>query len=121
MKIILAGILFLSPMIASADHIDVFEFKFNGKCTFEKYLGVVKEFNQWGAKYDYKAEILVPIQSNNLESMYWVGRSKSAAAFGKAWDTWRNAVADPNSVESKLLARLTACGTNISRQGYDAY
>jgi len=121
MKIVLAIVLLMSPMLASADHLDVFEFKFNGSCSFEKYMAVVKDFNQWGAKNDYKAEILRPIQSDNLVSMYWVGRSKNAAAFGKAWDAWRNAVADPNSVESKLLARLMACGSNISRTGYDTY
>jgi hypothetical protein len=121
MKRIIATMLLLSPMIAWANHIDVFEFKGNGSCTFNNYLAVVREFNQWGAKNDHKAEILVPIQSDILARMYWVGRRQSAAALGKATDTWCNAVADPNSLESKLLARLQACASNISRQGYETY
>jgi hypothetical protein len=121
MKRILAIMLLLSPMIALADHLDVIEFKLNDGCSFDKYLAIVKDFNQWGAKNGYRAEILAPIQSNNLVSMYWVGRSKDAATCGKAWDTWRNGQSDPNSVESKLWVRFSACMTSLSRRGYDAY
>jgi len=76
---------------------------------------------QWGSKNGYKSEVLRPIQSHNLVSLYWVGRSKDAAAFGKAWDTWRNELADPNSVASKLWARFLKCSTNLGRRGYDVY
>jgi hypothetical protein len=122
MKRRLAIMLFsLAPTLALADHIDVIEFKLNAGCSFDKYMAIVKDFNEWGAKNGYRAEILTPIQSNHLASLYWAGRSKDAATFGKAWDTWRNAQADPNSVESKLWARFQACETNLSRQGYDSY
>jgi hypothetical protein len=122
MKGILAIMLFcLAPMIAAADHIDVIEFKLNNGCDFDKYMAIVKDFNQWAAKYGYHAEMLVPIQSNNLVSMYWAGRSKDTATFGKIWDAWRNGQADPNSTEAKLGARLDACVTDLSRAGYDTY
>jgi hypothetical protein len=122
MKRILAIILFLAPIIAWADHVDVIEFKLNDGCSLDKYMAIANDFNnQWGAKNGYRAEVLVPIQSNNLVSMYWVGRSKDAAAFGKAWDTWRNELKDANSVAGKLVARFAACTTNLSRRGYDTY
>jgi hypothetical protein len=53
--------------------------------------------------------------------MFWVGRSKDAATFGKAWDTWRDGLSVPDSLASKLWARFQACTTNLSRRGYDAY
>ena len=51
--------------------------------------------------------------------MFWVGRSANAAAYGQAWDTWRNDLKDPTSVASKLSALFQACSTNIGRRGYD--
>ena len=122
MKRILAILLLLSPLVALADHLDVIEFKLNDGCSFDKYMAIANDFNtQWGAKNGYHAEVLTPIESNNLVSMYWAGRSKDAAAFGKAWDTWRNEGKDPNSVAGKLVARFAACSTNLSRRGYDTY
>ena len=110
------------PVAAAADHLDVIEFKINDGCTFNKFVEIAHDFNtQFGSQNGYHAEVLMPIQSQNLVSMYWVGRSKDAAAFGKAWDNWRNGLADPNSVSSKLWARFLACSTNLSRRGYDVY
>ena len=110
------------PAVAAADYVDVIEFKLNEGCSLEKYMEIVRDFNsQWGVNNGYKAEVLAPIQSQNLVSMYWLGRTKDAATFGKAWDVWRNALADPNSVPSKLWARFGACETNLSRRGYDTY
>ncbi len=121
MKKLIALALLALPLAASADHLDVIEFKLNDGCSFDKYMGVVKDFNVWGAKYGYKAEVLMPIQSQNLVSLFWVGRSKDAAAFGKAWDTWRNELGDPNSGPGKLWPRFLECSTNLSRRGYDTY
>ena len=77
----------LLPIGAIADHIDVIEFTLNESCTMSKYLAIKDDFNeQWGAKNGYRSEVLVPIQSNNLTSLFWVGRSDNAATYGKAWD-----------------------------------
>ncbi len=46
----------------------------------------------------------VPLQSDSFEAVFRIGRSANAAAFGKAWDTWRDALANPNSVPTKLQA-----------------
>lgn len=122
MRMCLAMLLLAVPMIAAADHLDVIEFTLDEGCSFDKYMEIVNDFNtQWGSQNGYKAEILTPIQSHNLESMFWVGRSANAAAFGKAWDTWRDAQADPSSVPSKLWARFQGCSTNIGRRGYDIH
>jgi hypothetical protein len=122
MKRLVAIVLLALPMGAIADHLDVIEFKLKAGCTFSTYMQIAKDFNsQWGAKNAYKSEILMPLQSNNLESLYWVGRSKDAASFGKAWDTWRDETMDPNSVAGRLSARFDACAENLSRRSYDVY
>lgn len=122
MKKLIAIALLALPFGATADHIDVIEFKLNDGCSFAKYLEIVKDFNsQFGAKHGYKAEVFSPIQSNNMTSLFWVGRTKDTTTFGKGWDTWRTNLNDPNSVESKLWARFLACSTNLSRRAYDTY
>ena len=120
MKTILSIMMLSLPMVAFADYVDVIEFKLNDGCKLENQLQIMRDFNtQWGVKNGYKAEILTPLQSPNLTSLFWVGRTKDAATFGKAWDTWRNELNDPNTVAGKLAARFGACGTNLSRRGYD--
>lgn len=122
MKAILALVLLGFSMNAFADYIDVIEVKLNEGCTLTEYVKIKDDFNsQWGSKNGYSSEILMPIQSQNLVSFYWVGRTASAAAFGNAWDVWRNGQSDPNSVPAKLSARFAACSTNVSRRGYDVY
>jgi hypothetical protein len=121
-RLLLVGLLLGLPVAAGADHLDVIEFKLKEGCSFDQYMAIVKDFNsQWGSQNGYTAEVLMPIQSHNLESMYWVGRTKDAAAFGKAWDAWRTQLGDPNSVAAKIWARFGACEVNLSRRGYDVY
>jgi len=121
-KKLVAIALLALPMGAAADHLDVIEFKLDDGCTFSTFMQITTDFNsQWADGYAYHAEVLMPLQSNNLESLYWVGRSKDAASFGKAWDAWRSQLSDPNSAASKLWARLQACSTNLARRGYDTY
>lgn len=110
------------PFSAFADYLDVIEVKLNEGCSFSQYLAIKNDFNsQWGSKNGYRAEVLMPIQSHNLVSFYWVGRAANAAAFGKAWDQWRDELSDPDSVAAKLWARFEACSMNMSRRGYDVY
>ena len=122
MKKILFTFLLTLPIGAFADHIDVIEFTLHENCSMSKYLAIKDDFNeQWGAKNGYRSEVLVPIQSGNLTSLFWVGRSDNAAAYGKAWDQWRDDLTDPDSVAAKLWARFLECSTNIGRRGYDVY
>lgn len=122
MKKILFAALALLPLTAAADHMDVIQFELKDGCSWEKYLQIKNDFNeQWGKKNGYQAEVIRPIQSHDLETLYWVGRSASAAAYGKAWDTWRDELTDPDSVAGKLAARFGECSMNVSRRGYDVY
>ncbi len=122
MKKLLFALLLALPIGALADHIDVFEVQLNEGCSVSAYVAMKNDFNeQWGKDYGYQAEVLVPIQSNNLTSLFWVGRSANTEVFGKAWDQWNKDLADPDSLASKLLARFEECSTNIGRRGYDAY
>lgn len=120
MRKILSVVLLVMPLAAFADHGDVIEVQLNEGCSLKQYLEIKDDFNaKWGRKNGYRAEVFVPVQADTLISLYWVGRSADAAAFGKAWDTWRSDLDKPDSVASKLWARFVACSTNISRRGYD--
>ena len=122
MKKLLILILLLSPSLVLAEYIDVIQFKLTGECSFSEYLEIKNDFNsQWGEANGYSSQVLMPLQNDNLVSMYWVGTAKNAAAFGAAWDTWRDALGDPDSIPAKLSARFQVCSENISRHGYDAY
>lgn len=119
-KLLLAACLLL-PTTASAEHWDVIAFKMTGKCSFEKFMGVVSDFNQWGAGHGYSAKIAAPLQSDDLETYFWIGSSADAATFGAAWDAWRDAQADANSTPAKLQKRFDECSENLRRDGYDVY
>jgi hypothetical protein len=121
MKRLLAAMLLITPMTSMADHLDVIEFKLNDGCRFSNYMAIVKDFNEWGKGFGYHAEVAMPIQRGTLQSMFWIGRSANAAAFGKAWDAWRDALANADSAPAKLEARFEACSTNVSRSGFDTY
>lgn len=122
MKKIIAIALLALPIGAAADHLDVIDFKLKEGCDVAKVAQIAHDFNtQWGASHGYHADVAVPLQSGDLESMRWLGRSKDAAAFGKAWDAWRAAVTDVNSVAGKLAARFDACTINTARRGFDVY
>ena len=119
MKRLLAAALLLMPMASVADHADIIEFKLT--CDMSEYLAVVRDFNAWGKDYGYQTEIAVKLFHPSLGTMIWHGRSANAKAFGKAWDTWRNALADPDSVPSKLNARFAKCSEIVARRSYDVY
>ncbi len=122
MKKILFTMLIISPLGALADHIDVIEVQLHEGCSVATYTAIKDDFNsQWGAMNGYQSEVLVPLQSDNLVSLFWVGRTANAAAFGNAWDVWSKDLTDPDSIASKLWARFLDCSTNVSRRGYDVY
>lgn len=119
-KIILATLLFV-PIGVSAEHMDVIEFEMLEGCSFDKYIEIVRDFNDWGADYGYNAKVAVPLQSDDLTSYYWLGTSKDAATFGKAWDAWRDDLGDSESAPARLWARFQECTRNLGRWGYDVY
>ncbi len=120
MKKILCVILLILPMGAFADHIDVIEMQLNEGCSLSTLLAIKDDLNEWAKEYGYQAEVLSPIQSNNLTSLYWVGRSASAAAFGEAYDQWTTDLMDPDTVPSKLVTRFQECTVNLGRRSYYA-
>ena len=115
-------LLFTLPLsVSAASHMDVIEFELAEGCSFDNYMEIVSDFNNWAADYGYSSRIAMPLQNDNLTSMYWLGESKDAATFGAAWDQWRNSQGDSESTESKLSARFEECSTNVGRWGYDIY
>ena len=118
MKKILLFILFSLPLAASAGHMDVIEMELNDGCSVADLTMIVKDFNKWGKSHGYIAELAVPLQSDNLTSVFWIGRSKNTAAFGAAYDSWEADVPNAKSAPGKLSARFEACTTNVARRGY---
>ena len=106
------------PLIASADYVDVIELKMKEGCTMTKYLDIVKDFNVLLEPKGYKAEIMSPFYSSNLESCIWVGRSKNIEIFGKGANAYYDAATVANSAEGKLAARFRDCSTSIARRSY---
>ncbi len=119
MKKLIAALLLLMPMASVADHSDVIEFKLT--CSMDEYMAIVRDFNAWGKDHGYQTEIAVKHFHPNPGTLIWAGRSANAKAFGKAWDSWRNALADPASVPSRLNARFGKCSETVSRRSYDVY
>jgi len=120
-KLVIAALTFF-PLSASADHMDVIEVTLKEGCTVEQYVAIAKDFNEkWAKKYGYHSEVAVPVQNEELISIYWLGRSASTEAFGKAWDAWRDQIRDPDTVAAKLQARFTECSDNKARSGFDIY
>ena len=122
MKKLLLIVALLLPGPAMANTLDVITSKLKDGCTFGTYLGITRDFNEsWGKANGYTAQVMLPVHSSDSRMIVWVGNTASAQAFGKAWDVWRNAMANSNSVEAKLQARFDACSTQISRASYDSY
>ncbi len=121
MKKLLIALVLALPMGALAEHVDVIEVELKDGCSESTYIAIKNDFNEnWGKENGYHAEVLVPIQSHNLVSLFWVGRSADAGAFGNAWEQWRADLQDADSVASQLWARFVECSTNIGRRGYNA-
>ncbi len=121
-NLLLIVALFALPLSAGAEYMDVIQVTLNDDCSVQQYVQIKNDFNeQWGKNNGYRAEIAVPIQKDELVSVYWVGRAASAAAFGAAWDAWRDALPDSGSVAAKLWVRIQTCSVNHSRCGYDVY
>jgi hypothetical protein len=122
MKKLLLSVLLCLPITAFAEYLDVIEVQLKDGCSFAEYMEITNDFNEtWGKANGYTSRIAMPLQNDNLVSMYWLGTTENAQAYGKAWDTWRDAMSDPESTPSKLWARFQACSVNLSRSGYDIY
>ena len=121
MRRLLTITLLLMPICASAEYLDVISGKLKEKCTVDKYVEMKNDFNeQWGKSHGYRAEIASAVQSNDLATVFWIGHTTSAEAFGRAWDAWRTELSNPKSVAAKLNERFEKCVSNTGRSGYDA-
>lgn len=122
MKRIIGAILFLSASASYAGHLDVIAFTLNENCSLGKYLEIVDDFNQWGEAYGYQTEIAAPTFNENLDTHYWLGRSASGEAFGKAHDAWEAAQTNASSVPAQLMKRFGECGNgNDARHAYRTF
>jgi hypothetical protein len=121
-RLFLASLLcFPLSAIAASAHLDVIKMELQEGCSLADLMEITNDFNEWGADHGYHARIAVALQNDDANAMYWLGESANAATFGAAWDTWRDAQADPESVPAQLSARFAECSNNVSRSGYDLY
>jgi hypothetical protein len=123
MRKIIFSVLLCAPLmaLAASAHMDVINMEFQEGCSMDQFMGIVSDFNEWGADYGYHARIAMPLQNDDLGSFYWLGESADAATFGAAWDAWRDALANADSVPAQLQTRFEACVNENSRTGYDVY
>lgn len=105
---------------AAAENYDFIAYKMRPGCSVESFMNTVTEFNKYIAPWGYQTTILMPRFSSSWDTWYWMGRTKDAATTNAAITRWNNALKDPNSTESKLMARFNACNEQISRSNYDA-
>lgn len=117
MRKLLIAALLLFPSAAFAGHEVTTEINLKDGCSLEKYMAITKDFNEWGKTVGYTAEVVMPIKMGKITSMLWRGTSADAATFAKAWEAWREALADPDSTPSGLLARFDECEENFGRRG----
>ena len=122
MRLVTGLLCLVFSSVVFADHLDVLVFDLQSSCTVPEYMEIVEDFNEWGEAFSYQAEVAVPLQSEDLATLYWMGRSPNAAAFGAAWDAWRDGQSDASSVPAKLQQRFNDCANpNSARRGYDVY
>ncbi len=107
------------PMAASADYLDIWDYKLKDGCELSTHVQIVKDFNQWASKYGYHAEIAFSAFNSDMELLRLLGRSKNATDNAKVWDAWITETADPNSIAGKLSARFDACQIVLSRTAFD--
>lgn len=122
MKRLIGTVLLLATSTSYAGHLDVISFTLDEDCSMETYLEIVDDFNEWGEAYGYQTEIAAPVFHDNFDTHYWLGRSASGEAFGKAYDAWTSAQADSDSVPARLNARFGECGAgNDARRAYRTF
>jgi hypothetical protein len=118
-RIAMLGVaMLLAPQVARADYLDVITTRL-GDCSLEKYLTLVDEFRgvMKQQKYPYTVEIAVPLINNDLDAVYWIGRTADLASFATGVTRWEGEIAKKGTPEAKVNEKLDACGENVSRSG----
>jgi hypothetical protein len=86
-------------------------------------LGASADFNDFNTYYKdrgYQTEILLPLHSDQVGTLFWVGRSPNAETFGRAYDHWQAEVVKDGSTVSRLSERFGKCTTGVSRFSYES-
>lgn len=122
MKYLIIAAALLLPTPALAEGMDVIQVKLKPGCDVTTYMAIMTDFNKtWGKAHGYSAQLAIPVHHTDLTTLIWIGTTANAETFGKAWDAWRDAQSDTNSVAAKIQARFTACSENTSRRSYDVF
>jgi hypothetical protein len=119
MKKLITMFLLAVPAVAMADYVDVLSAKLKDGCSIATFQQIVADFNAtWAQGTDYKAQLLIPVMSEDLHTLYWVGRTTNAEAYGRSLERWVKEANDPNTVTGKLNERMNACVTWGGRAGF---
>jgi hypothetical protein len=122
MRKLIASLLLVVPTVACADYVDVLSAKLKDGCNVATLAQIVKDFNAtWAKDGAYKAELLVPMMSQDLGTVYWVGRIKDAGAFGNGLERWNKESTDASSDAGQIRVRMERCVTWGSRGGFTTF
>ena len=122
MRKLIASLLLVVPTVACADYVDVLSGKLKEGCSVATVAQIVKDFNAtWAKEGTYKAELLVPMMSQDLGTVYWVGRTKSAEVFGAGLERWMKESTDASSDAGQIRVRMERCVTWGSRGGFTTF
>lgn len=121
MKKLITMFLLTVPAVASADYVDVLSAKLKDGCNVATFQQIVADFNAtWAKDTEYKAQALVPLMSEDMHTLYWVGRTTNAETFGRGLERWMKEASDPSTVAGKISERMNACVTWVGRAGFAA-
>ena len=120
-NLIIGAALLAAAGSAHAEYKDVIAFQMTGECSVAKYMEIVADFNEWAAPRGYQAQVFMPLDSDDLQTYYWVGTSADTETFGKAHDAWLAGVMSGDSGPAELNERFTECSTNLNRQSFYAF
>ena len=110
--------IFSLPVYATADVLDVLTVKLNKKCSVEQYQSIVDDINAHFKDRGWTAELLLPLHSQEQDSVFVVGRSSNVEALGRVIDYARAEQQEEGSTVSKLIAQAQKCGTLTSRASF---
>lgn len=118
--LIMIGVMLMGAQSARADYVDAIVNRFVDGCTIQKYTPIVEEFHgvMKSEGYTYRTEIMQPFYADDVNVVLWVGRVADIGVFGKENAKWQAATQNPNSPESRVLAKLNGCTENVSRSAY---
>jgi hypothetical protein len=118
---VLAASLLLVSSIASAEYMHVVTFKLKPDCTRNEVGLVVYEAGQWGREMGLESRVAYPVYSGNPDENHWILSTRDSEAWGKAWNTWRNAIIAEDPLVTKINDAFEQCAERVRSEAFQVY